>query len=56
MNEVEMIIALDKEEINLWRLANSQSAATKEWETAALVLLACWRVCAGGVAGIPSRI
>jgi hypothetical protein len=43
MNEVELIIGLDKKEINLWRLANSQSASRKEWEAAALVLVTSLR-------------
>jgi hypothetical protein len=29
MNDVELIIGLEKQEINLWRLANSQRATQK---------------------------
>jgi hypothetical protein len=43
MNEVELTVSFDKQEITLWRLANSKSASKKDWETAAIVLLTSLR-------------
>ena len=39
MNEVELTVSFDKQEITLWRLANSKSASKEDWQAAAIVLV-----------------